>query len=537
MNQFSELNIKPHLVKALEEMGFTTPTEIQAKSIPILLEGQKNFVGQAQTGTGKTAAFGLPLLQNIDNGNDQVQALILAPTRELAQQVESEIVKIAKFSKVRSTCIYGGASYEKQLKALKYDKPQVVVGTPGRVMDLIDRKALKVHDVSFCVLDEADEMLNMGFFEDVQKILDLLKENCRLVMFSATMPRLIMQLVQKTFGDYEHVSTKKQNLTNDNISQKYVVVREKYFIEALARIVEVSDDMYGMVFCRTKLEVKQVGDELKERGLNVEVLHGDMEQAERTYVMGRFKDRSVNLLVCTDVAARGIDVNNLTHVFNYGLPQGNDSYVHRIGRTGRAGLKGEAYTIVGPDKVFAIRRIGSFTKTEIQLAKLPTVEVLKTRTVEREITNASAIHQAILDKGDSFKIDDTFKLFQAAFGKLTKEELLKLMYTWRFNKVLRHYNSLAEIEIPTREKSARSSSSRSDGRSSSRDGGRDSGGYRGRNGRSGGGGRRDDRGSDRSDSRRDYRKSSPSSEKGERREKSESDRPARSSSRPKRPVR
>ena len=472
MKQFSELNINPHLIKALDEMGFSTPTEIQAKAIPILLEGQKNFVGQAQTGTGKTAAFGIPLLQNIDLKSDQVQALILAPTRELAQQVQLEIEKIARFSKVRSTCIYGGASYEKQLKALKYDKPQVVVGTPGRVMDMIDRKALKVQNVSFCVLDEADEMLNMGFFEDVQKILGLLAEKCRLVMFSATMPKMIMQLVQKTFGDYELVSTKKQNMTNDDIVQKYVVVREKYFIEALARIVEAADDMYGMVFCRTKLEVKQVGDELKSRGLNVEVLHGDMEQAERTYVMGRFKDRSVNLLVCTDVAARGIDVNNLTHVFNYGLPQGNDSYVHRIGRTGRAGLKGQAYTIIGPDKVFAIRRIGQFTKTEIKLEKLPTVEVLKAKTVEGEIAKAGAVYEAILEKGEEFKLDDTYKLFHEAFGKLTKEELLKLMYTWKFNKLLRHYNTLAEIEISQRDRPPVRGNTRSGGGGYSRGGSR-----------------------------------------------------------------
>lgn len=444
---FKQLNINSNILKSLDEMGFENPTEIQEKAIPMLARTTKDFVGQAQTGTGKTAAFVIPLLEKIDFSNDNVQALILAPTRELANQVEKEIHKLGKFTPVRSTCVYGGTSYDKQIYALKREMPHIVVGTPGRVIDMINRRVLKLEHADFCVLDEADEMLNMGFFEDIQIILNTFKETRQLVMFSATMPAAILKLIGNSFRDYNMVKIERQSLSNDDIEQKYFVVRDKHHKEALARLIDnAEEDVYGIVFCRTKIETREVGDELKNRGYSVEVLNGDMGQAERDFAMRNFKERKVNIMVCTDVAARGIDVTNLTHVFNFGLPQDDESYVHRIGRTGRAGMKGRAYTIIGPKKAFAMKKIERHINKRIEMAKLPTVIELKKKVVKQELVSAKQIFDAIQVKGEGFKTDESFDMFKSQFGDLSSDELLKLMFTWKFNKIIRHYNNLEDIE-------------------------------------------------------------------------------------------
>ncbi|MGB0453140.1 MAG: DEAD/DEAH box helicase [Bacteriovoracaceae bacterium] len=443
---FKNLDLHPSVLKALDELGYESPTEIQAKGIPTLIQTNKDFLGQAQTGTGKTAAFAIPLLHKINPTKKKLQGIILTPTRELAKQVEDEIQKIGKYIGVRTTCVYGGASYEKQITALKNGRPQIVVGTPGRVIDLIDRGSLKLDQAEFGVLDEADEMLNMGFLDDVKYIISHLNDSRQLIMFSATMPKQIQDLVKVEFRDYEHVKTKTVKASNENIEQNYVVVREKYYAEALARIIESEDDLYGIVFCRTKLETKQVADELKKRGQRIEVLNGDMGQGEREYSMRKFKERKVEILVCTDVAARGIDVNNLTHVFNYGLPQGNEAYVHRIGRTGRAGMKGKAYTIVSPRGVTIIKKIEKFTKNPIHFKKLPSVEKLKLAYIQKEIHAATTIKNAIQEKGKNFRTDETFDSFKENFEDLERDELLKLFYTWKFNKKFRQYDSLSDIE-------------------------------------------------------------------------------------------
>lgn len=443
---FKDLKLSPDIQKAIDELGFTTPTEIQEKAIPVLNSTDRDFVGQAQTGTGKTLAFVAPLLSKIDYKCNYVQAIVLAPTRELANQVEEEIVKLGKYTSIKSTCIYGGTGYDKQIEALKKERPQIVVGTPGRVIDMINKGHLKLDKAKYCILDEADEMLTMGFFEDVQIVLSKFKKNRQLMMFSATMPKPIIRLIKNEFNNPLIEKIEKKTLSNDDIEQKYFVVRDKHFKEALARLIDDARDVYGIVFCRTKIETKEVGDDLKKRGMSVDILNGDMGQTERDHSMRNFKNKKVNILVCTDVAARGIDIDNLTHVFNYGLPRDNESYVHRIGRTGRAGMKGKAYTIVGPKSDYAIKNIERHIKDEIEFSKLPSVEDLKRNLVEREVDAASQILSAIKLKGEDFKTEVAFDLMVENFGDLSQDELLKLMFVWKFNKEMRHYNNLSDIE-------------------------------------------------------------------------------------------
>ncbi len=475
---FKQLGLKVEIIKALDEMGFISPTEIQQKSIPILLQSEHDFIGRAQTGTGKTAAFVIPILEKMAIGTKDVQAIILSPTRELALQIEREIQKIGKYLMVKSLCVYGGTPYDKQVKALKRDHPQIIVGTPGRVLDLIKRNILKLQATKMCVLDEADEMLNMGFLEDVQLILDRLHDQRQMMMFSATMPKPILKMIERSFNEYKLVHIKKSTVSNIDIEQKYFVIREKHFKEALARLIASAINPYAIIFCRTKIETKEVGDDLKRRGYKVEVLNGDMGQNEREHAMQRFKEHRVNLLVCTDVAARGIDVINLTHVFNYGLPQDSESYVHRIGRTGRAGMKGKAYTIVGPRTAGTIKKIEEFTKSKIEFAKLPTVDVLKRSLIESELDQIDNLAQVIKEKGDTFFLDSTYELFYQQVKNLTKDQLIKLMFTLKFNHLLKHYNSLGDIEIEPgkrdsaadkrRERNKRRSSRRKQGRSFNR---------------------------------------------------------------------
>lgn len=473
---FKELEISSEILRALEEMGFESPSEIQQKAIPVINNTELDFIGQAQTGTGKTAAFVIPLLEKINYENGLPQAIILAPTRELANQVEQEIKKIGKYTGVRTLSIYGGTSYDRQIRGLKKDKPHIVVGTPGRVIDLIDKNHLRLKDANYCILDEADEMLNMGFLEDVQRVLEELKSNRQLIMFSATMPRPILQMVEKSFNQYEMVKIKKKTLSNEDIDQKYFVVKNKYQKESLVRLIDSAEEFYGIVFCKTRLETKEVGDELRERGYKVEILNGDMGQAQRDHAMRNFKDKRSTIMVCTDVAARGIDVNNLTHVVNFGLPQDNESYVHRIGRTGRAGMKGEALTIVTPNMQFAIKKIERLTKQEIKYSKLPTVAQLKKNLVDREIESAIKLKEAVQMRGDDFKTDDSFETFESEFGDLSQKELMRLMFTWKFNKELRHFDNLPDIESSPNERSSngggRSKRERRSGRGSDRRDGR-----------------------------------------------------------------
>ncbi len=400
MKTFDQLGLSEETLKVLKLRGFEVPTPIQEKAIPILLKGKKDIIGQAQTGTGKTAAFGLPILERLDKNLRAVQALILTPTRELAIQVAEEIHSLKGKNRVSVVPIYGGQSIDIQLRQLKKGV-DIVVGTPGRVIDHLNRKTLKLDKISFLVLDEADEMLNMGFIDDVEQIMKITSKEKQTLLFSATMPAMIIKIAQKYMSDYETIKVTTGGLTATKTDQIYFEVSASDKFEALCRIIDIEEQFYGLVFCRTKRDVDDVANHLMERGYDAEGLHGDMSQAQREKVLNKFKKNTLNVLVATDVAARGIDVQDLTHVINFALPQDPESYVHRIGRTGRAGKDGIAITFVTPAEYRRLQAIQRQTKTDIRKGKLPNVaEVIKTKkarikAVLHEITQTSLVNDYI----------------------------------------------------------------------------------------------------------------------------------------------
>lgn len=371
LEDFRELGLSDGTLKALKRKGFETPTPIQRLTIPVLLENTHDIIGQAQTGTGKTAAFGLPILEKAE-ADGKTQALILVPTRELALQVSEEMGSF-KQSKVGITAIYGGAAITEQLRRL--DKGvEIVVGTPGRILDHLRRGTLKIEALRWLILDEADEMLNMGFIEDIDLILSYANPDCRKLLFSATMPSKISQLAKKYMKDIEIIKVESQHMTTDLTDQIYFEVRESDKFDALTRIIDVEGDFYGIIFCRTKVGCDDLGLRLAERGYAAEALHGDVSQASREKILKKFKKQSINILVATDVAARGIDVSNLTHVINYSLPQDSESYVHRIGRTGRAGQQGTAITFISSSEYRQFLSMRRQVNADIRKEELPTAQ-------------------------------------------------------------------------------------------------------------------------------------------------------------------
>nr|WP_211436152.1 DEAD/DEAH box helicase [Candidatus Kuenenia stuttgartiensis] len=339
MESFESLGLSESTLKVLKEKGYEEPTPIQQKTIPAILSGTKDIVGQAQTGTGKTAAFGLPVLELLPEKSKNVQALVLTPTRELAIQVAEELNSLKGKKRLSIVPIYGRQSMELQLRSLKKGI-DIVVGTPGRVLDHLKRGTLKIGKISFLVLDEADEMLNMGFIDDVREIMENTGHEKRTLLFSATMPFEIMQIAKNYMRDFDVQKVNAGQLTVSQTDQIYFEVFAADKFEALCRIIDIEKDFYGLVFCRTKIDVDAVASHLIERGYDADALHGDISQSLREKILAKFKKRQINILIATDVAARGLDIHNLSHVINYSLPQDPESYVHRIGRTGRAG-KGE----------------------------------------------------------------------------------------------------------------------------------------------------------------------------------------------------
>ena len=373
LKEFREMGLSEETLKALEKKGFEEPTPIQKKTIPVLLKGEKDLIAQAQTGTGKTAAFGLPLIERLKPRAGFVQAIILTPTRELALQVSEEIQSFKGNRNFSILTVYGGQSISEQLRRLKKGA-DIVVGTPGRVIDHLNRHSLSLENISYFILDEADEMLNMGFIDDVEKIFASCKHEKQVLMFSATMPDHILKLAEKYMHDYEIHRVEKQHLTSDLTDQIYFEVNSADRFEALCRILDMENEFYGLVFCRTKKDVDEVSHRLIDRGYDAEALHGDISQYQRERIMDKFKKGRVNILVATDVAARGIDVQNLTHVINFALPQDPESYVHRIGRTGRAGKEGTAVTFVTPSEYRKLLYIKKVARTEIRKEKMPRVK-------------------------------------------------------------------------------------------------------------------------------------------------------------------
>lgn len=409
--QFKELNLSQELLDAVDELGYEEMTEIQQQSIPLLLEGA-DIVGLSNTGTGKTAAFGIPAVESVtENDRKSTAVLILCPTRELAMQAADEMRKYAKFKKcVRICAVFGGASMEKQIHELKRGA-NIVIGTPGRVLDHIRRRTLKLDRLRCLILDEADEMLNMGFREDIETILAESPEDRQTVLFSATMPPAIMAITEKYQHDPVQVKIKSAQKTVELIQQFYFEVAMGRKTDALKLLLAAYSPSSAMIFCNTKAMVDQLTEELIKCGFRAAGLHGDMKQTQRTQVMNGFKNKATEILVATDVAARGIDVNDVDAVFNYDLPQDNEYYIHRIGRTGRAGKKGAAYTIIsGRRQLFELKAIEKFTRAEIRQLPLPTrdeITSMKMESIVRDISVAEAVHQAytVIDRLSAQGID------------------------------------------------------------------------------------------------------------------------------------
>ncbi len=369
--KFNELNLSLEVQKAVLDMGFEESTPIQTQTIPAIMQG-KDIIGQAQTGTGKTCAFAIPAIEMLD-GSDDLQTLVLCPTRELAIQIAEEFQNVAKYKeRVRILPIYGGQSIDRQIMALK-KRPQIIIGTPGRVMDHMRRSTLKLKNLKMLILDEADEMLSMGFQEDLDVILQKTPDEKQTVLFSATMSKNILAITKKYQKEPEHIKVLHKELTVPGIDQYYIEVREPFKLEILSRVIDGNDYSISLVFCNTKKRVDEVAASLQTRGYTAEALHGDMRQNERDAVMARFRGGDVNVLVATDVAARGVDVDNIEAVFNYDIPNDEEYYVHRIGRTGRAGKAGVAYTFVSGRELFKLKDIQRFTKKKINKYEPPTL--------------------------------------------------------------------------------------------------------------------------------------------------------------------
>lgn len=372
--RFSDLGLNEKVLKAIDDMGFEEPSKIQEEVIPIVLEGF-DVIGQAQTGTGKTLAFGAPILSKLDSSRQgRIDTIILTPTRELAIQVNDELNRIAKYTKVKLLPVYGGQPIERQINALKRGI-DIVVGTPGRVLDLIRRNMIDLSRIKFLVLDEADEMLDMGFIDDIEEIIRNCNRDRQTMLFSATMPEEIRKLSRKYMAeDTKYISIVKNTMTVSTVSQFYYEVKQKDRFEALCRILDVDEPSSAIIFCKTKKGVDELVEALDMRGYNAEGMHGDMSQSHRLSTLRKFKEGSLDFLVATDVAARGIDVENVSHVINYDLPQDTESYVHRIGRTGRANREGTAYTLVTSREYYILKQIEKATRSKIRRKEVPSID-------------------------------------------------------------------------------------------------------------------------------------------------------------------
>ncbi len=441
MTTFKEIGLKATILKALDTLGFETPTPIQEKTIPHLLESNKDLLAFAQTGTGKTAAFGLPVLNQIDTDSTDTQCLILCPTRELCLQISNDLVDFSKFiQELKVTAVYGGDSIERQIKELNKGA-QVVVGTPGRVGDLIRRRRLKIANIKWMVLDEADEMLSMGFKEELDTILSETPAEKQTLLFSATMPKTLTSIAKKYMKSPDEISVGGKNKGAETVSHEYYMVRAKDRYTALKRIADINPAIYGIVFCRTRRETKEVADSLIRDGYNADAIHGDLSQAQREHVMKRFKQQSLQLLVATDVAARGLDVNNLTHVINYNLPDSNETYVHRSGRTGRAGKEGVSITIIHSREKGRIRDIQKKVGKNFTYRQVPGGQ---------EICEKQLYH--LVDKMEHVEVNEAeVKSFLPEIFKkldwMSKEELIKHFVSLEFNRFLDYYKNAPDINI------------------------------------------------------------------------------------------
>lgn len=456
MLNFKELEIIPEIRESLEELGFENPMPVQEKAIPILLNGEKDFIGLAQTGTGKTAAFGIPILQQLDLQSNKTQALVLSPTRELCIQIAKDIESYSRHMKgVKVLPVYGGSSIDTQIRGLKRGA-HIVVATPGRMLDLIRRKQTNFSSVKTVVLDEADEMLNMGFREELDGILAETPDTKRTCLFSATMPKEIRDISSRYMNDPEEITIGTRNTASKTISHKYFVVSNSSRYQVLKRIVDYYPGVYGIVFCRTRRSTQEVADNLIQDGYNADALHGDLSQAQRDYVMQKFRRKNLNILVATDVAARGLDVNDLTHVINYELPDDPETYIHRSGRTGRAGKTGISISLVGPKRRHSISRFERKAGTKFERGKVPTGNDVCEKQLFDLIDRVekAEVNEDLIEK----YLPDIFKKFEG----LERDELIKHFVSLEFNRFLNYYKDARDLEI---KESSHVSGSKGKGRS------------------------------------------------------------------------
>lgn len=452
MITFDALGIEEGLLHSIQALGFTQPTPIQEKAIPVLLQGTKDFIGLAQTGTGKTAAFGLPLLQLINKQDRFPQALIICPTRELCLQISNDLDKFKnKADRMQVTAVYGGASIGLQIKDLKKGT-HIVVATPGRLIDLIERKAINLENIHYVVLDEADEMLNMGFRDDIEFILQNTPNRQSTWLFSATMPTEVKQVSKRYMQQPFEVTIGKVNAANANIDHQYYVTSHVNRYETLKRIIDFNPGMYGIVFTRTKADAQEITETLVREGYDIEAIHGDLTQQQRDKVMGRFREKSIQFLIATDVAARGIDVKGITHVINYELPDDPEVYTHRSGRTGRAGHSGVSVSIVTPKEVYRLRQIEKMLNNRFHKVDIP---------AGKDVCRKQFFHfidkmlQADISNGE---YETYLPVLAEKFAEVSKEEILQRVAALEFDRFLKYYENAVDLNLRDDRRSDRAAS-------------------------------------------------------------------------------
>ena len=447
MLSFKETGLSEELLMAIEELEFEQPTPIQEKVIPALLNSKQDLIGLAQTGTGKTAAYGLPLIHQTHVDSHKIQTLVLCPTRELCMQITGDLKKLSKYVKgFKVVAIYGGSSISNQIRALK-DGCHIVVGTPGRVLDLITRNALKISSIRWLILDEADEMLNMGFKEDLDSILEGTPSEKQTLLFSATMPREISEIAEVYMDHPLEISVGKRNAGAENVRHEYYVVHVKDRYKALKRIADINPDIYGIIFCRTRQETKEIAEKMMADGYNADALYGDLSQAQRDSVMNRFRSKHLQILVATDVAARGLDVTDLTHVINYNLPDDLDIYIHRSGRTGRAGKSGISISIIHTRETYKMNTLAKMTKKDFEQKMVPGGKEICEKQLHHFVNKVEKISM------DDTQIDALLPDIYKKLSWLSSEELIKRFISVEFTRFLSYYKNAPDLNGESRERS------------------------------------------------------------------------------------
>jgi ATP-dependent RNA helicase DeaD len=453
MNKFEQLGLNPSILKAVEEMGFESPSEVQEKAIPVLLKEDTDMVALAQTGTGKTAAFGFPLIQKINVSKKHTQALILSPTRELCLQITNEIKNYAKFEKgLNAVAIYGGASISDQAREIKRGA-QIIVATPGRMQDMINRRMVDISEIEYCVLDEADEMLNMGFFEDIKTILSHTPKEKHTWLFSATMPKEVATIAKKFMRTPIEITVGSKNQGTSTVSHEYYLVSSRQRYEALKRLADANPDIFSVIFCRTKRDTQKVAEKLLEDGYSAAAIHGDLSQNQRDLVMKSFRNKQIQMLVATDVAARGIDVHDITHVINYQLPDEMETYTHRSGRTGRAGKSGVSMTIVTKSEMRKIKSIERIIQQKFEQKDIPD---------GMEICRVQLFHLAknIKDTEINHDIEAYLPGINEVLEDFSKEELIKKFFSVEFTRFFNYYKNSSGLSSPSAPEGGSGDSSR-----------------------------------------------------------------------------